>query len=40
MANHLLKYNINSLDEIKSIELDGFKFDSNYSDNKTLIFTK
>lgn len=39
MANYLLINNINSIEEIKTIVLDGFKFDKQYSFNQLLMFT-
>src|SRR6056297_90140 len=40
LLNELIKNQIKSLDEIKSIELDGYKFDEKRSDEQEFRFIK
>ncbi len=40
MANHLLKHNINSIEEIKKVTIAGFKYSNDESTNKLLMFIK
>ncbi|ADQ13587.1 YaaA family protein [Halanaerobium hydrogeniformans] len=40
LLNELIKKQVNSLDEIKKIELDGYKFDEKRSDEKNFRFIK
>lgn len=39
-ANYLLTNNISSLSELKDINLDGFKYNDDYSNNNLIMFTK
>ncbi|MCY7008701.1 YaaA family protein [Fusobacterium simiae] len=38
--NYFIKHKIDNLDDIKAIELDGYKLNKDLSDNKSLIFTR
>lgn len=39
-ANYILNNNINTIDQLKLIEIDGFKYNKNLSNNKLMIFVK